>query len=192
MQTKTKYIHIRHWDYWWATYQLLEQNKPDSVEFSITNDKEGEDLFFHFDFYNLPALQNMMDADEYMERENPDYPVFEQKVEALKTGKLDYFVGSLYYPAFFPCLEFCNQPFAGGKTIFDAKAPVAAPDYAILFVREYKPLALETLKKWIERLTEPLFGEKYVYEFIDVPTKAQAQASYREEFTYLAFGRDKK
>ena len=127
-----------------------------------------------------------------MERENPDYPVFEQKVEALKTGKLDYFVGSLYYPAFFPRLEFCNQPFAGGKTIFDAKAPVAAPDYAILFVREYKPLALETLKKWIERLTEPLFGEKYVYEFIDVPTKAQAQASYREELTYLAFGRDKK
>ena len=59
-------------------------------------------------------------------------------------------------------------------------------------MREYKPLALETLKKWIERLTEPLFGEKYVYEFIDVPTKAQAQASYREEFTYLAFGRDKK
>ena len=115
MQTKTKYIHIRHWDYWWATYQLLEQDKPDSVEFSITNDKEGEDLFFHFDFYNLPALQNMMDADEYMERENPDYPVFEQKVEALKTGKLDYFVGSLYYPAFFPRLEFCNQPFAGER-----------------------------------------------------------------------------
>lgn len=192
MHTQTKYIQIRHWDYWWATYQLLEQDQPNSVEFSLTNDMEGEELFFHFDFYNLPALQNMIDKDEYMEPEHPDYPVFLHKVEALKKGELDYFVGSLYYPAFFPRLEFCNQPFTEGKTIFDAQSPIAAPDYAVLFLREDQPLVLDVLKKWIERLMQPLFGEQYTYEFVDVPTKVQAQKSYREEFSYLAFGRDKK
>ena len=188
MNVQTKYIRVRHWDYWWGAYQLLEKGCPNSVEFSLTDDVEGEELFFHFDFYNLPALQSMIKEGEYMEPESPDYPVFLEKAEALKKGELEYFIGSLYYEDFFPNLEFCNQPLIEGKTIFDAKAPVAAPYYAVLFLHEEQPLVPDVLKSWIERFTQPLFGQSFSFEFADVPTKAQAQESYRDEFAHLTFG----
>lgn len=188
MSTQTKYIRVRHWDYWWGTYQLLEQGHPNSVEFSLTNDADGEEAFFHFDCYNLQFMQEMIESGEYMEPENPDYPIFLQKAEALKRGEMDYFIGMLYYPPFSPRLEFCNQRSTENSTIFDAKAPASMPEYAVVFLGEKQRLVPEVLKKWVEQLAQPLLGELFTCEFADVPTKEQAQDSYRDEFAHLTFG----
>lgn len=192
MQTQTKYIRVRHWNYWWGAYQLLEGDEPAAAEFSLTNDIDGETLFFHFDFYNISALQETIAEKEFMEPDHCEYPMFLEKAEALQKGEISYFIGSLYYPSFHPTLEFCNQRETENQTIFDAQRPVAAPEYAVVFLGEKKPLVPEVLKKWVEQLAQPLFGQSFTCEFADVPTKTQAQESYRKEFAYLAFGRDKK
>lgn len=187
MSIQTKYVRVRHWDYWWSVYQLMKENEPQCVELSLTDDMEGEKHFFHFDFYNLPALQNLIDEDEYMEPESPDYPMLLEKVEALKKGELEYFVGALYYEHFSPNLGFCNQTLAEGKTVFDAQAPVAVPYYGVLFLREEQPLVPEVLKSWIEHLAQPFFGQSFDVEFVDVPPREQAETSYKQDFGSLPF-----
>lgn len=184
---QTKYIRVRHWDYWWLAYHMLKGYEPQCVELSLTYDVKGKEIFFHFDFYNLPALQSLIDEDEYMEPESPDYPVFLDKVEAMKKGELEYFVGALYYEHFSPSLSFCNQPLTEGKTIFDAKAPAAVPYYAVIFLREEQPLMPEILQSWIERLVQPFFGQPFALEFADVPTREQAETSYKQHSLRLGY-----
>lgn len=183
-----KYIRVRHWNYWWGAYQLLEEDQPDAAEFSLTHDEDGTEIFFHFDFLNLPALRTTIEEQDFIESSSPEYPVFLEKVEALRRGEIDHFVGVLYYPHFHPNVDFCNPKSAEGKTIFDAQRPMAKPEYGVVFLREQQPLVPDVLKEWVEKLSQPLFGETFTCEFSDVPTKKQAQDSYRDEFAHLTFG----
>lgn len=53
----TKYLHIHDWNYWWGYYRCgKDWDTFNGAEFSLTEDEAGENSFFHFDFYNLPAV----------------------------------------------------------------------------------------------------------------------------------------
>ena len=80
------------------------------AEFSLTEDEAGANSFFHFDFYNLPALHQMIQDGEFIKPESPDHPNFLKQAERLRNGEQDWFVGALYYPHFSPDLAFCNAP----------------------------------------------------------------------------------
>lgn len=69
MTKKIKYIHIRHWDYWWGVYNIgeLKNEEVSAVEFSLSNHPAGEDFYFHFDFYTLPALETILGDNEFIE-----------------------------------------------------------------------------------------------------------------------------
>ena len=56
-----KYLHIHDWNYWWGYYRCGKDWEPfHGAEFSLTEDEAGAASFFHFDFYNLPALRQMI------------------------------------------------------------------------------------------------------------------------------------
>ena len=93
-----KYLHIHDWNYWWCVYHCADGwDDPDAAEFCLTEDAAGEEFFFHFDFYNLPALHQTIRNGEFMEPESPDYPNFLKQAERLRNGEQDWFVGALYY-----------------------------------------------------------------------------------------------
>ena len=178
-----KYIQIRHWDYWWGVYQLGKKalNQPNAAEFSVTDAGDEDPRFFHFDFYNLSGLQEAIRDEEYIDPDDPDYPSFLYRTEALKQGSMEYFIGGLYYREFAPDLAFCNQPLTPGHTLLDLRAPAAAPCYAVLFLGEKRPLTPEILSAWMTRLSRPLFGRAYAFKIANVPTREEALASWREE-----------
>ncbi|MGN8969915.1 hypothetical protein [Intestinimonas sp. HCP28S3_D6] len=75
-----KYLHIQDWNYWWCVYHCADGwDDPDAAEFCLTEDAAGEEFFFHFDFYNLPALHQTIRNGEFMEPESPDYPNYYNK-----------------------------------------------------------------------------------------------------------------
>lgn len=77
-QQALKYLQIRHWNYWWGVYQCGTSTPacPNAVEFALTDDKAGSVPFFHFDFYTLPGLREILRDSSFMEPEDPDYPAF--------------------------------------------------------------------------------------------------------------------
>lgn len=176
-----KYIQIRHWDYWWGVYHCDQSvyTCPNAVEFSLTDDADGETRFFHFDFYNLSALQDTLRDKDLMEEEHPDYPSFLSRAEALTRGEMDYFIGSLYYQDFRPDLAFCNPSANSGRSLLDLKSPPATPYYAVLFLAEDRPFTPEVLTSWITRLSRPLFGTDFSVEIAHIPTMEEAFASYQ-------------
>lgn len=181
-----KYIRIRHWDYWWEVYQCGKQEPdcPKAVEFMLSDDREGRYPFFHLEFYNLPGLCDTLREGLFMEREDPDYPAFLRRAEALDRRELDYFVGALYYHDFVPDLTFCNQPLMPGHTLLDLTAPVARPYYGVLFLREEQPLTPEVLAKWVAALAKPLFQKNFLVEIADTPTRAEALASWQADHRF--------
>ena len=78
-----KYIQIRHWDYWWSVYQCGGASPacPNAVEFSLTDDREGKTLFFHFDLYNLSGLQDILRENTFIETDHPDHATFLHKAK---------------------------------------------------------------------------------------------------------------
>ena len=97
-----KYIQIRHWDYWWCAYGINEGENLSAVEFSITEDKNGEKLFFHLDLYTLAGLEH---PEGFMEPDTPEYLLFLDQANRLRNGEIDYFIGGLYYRNYTPNLE---------------------------------------------------------------------------------------
>ena len=94
-----KYLHIRDWNYWWDYYRCGKDREPfHGAEFSLTEDETGEEPFFHFDFYNLPALRQTIRDGEFVEPDSPDHPHFLEQARRLRSGEQDWFVGALYYP----------------------------------------------------------------------------------------------
>lgn len=128
-QQALKYLQIRHWNYWWGVYQCGTSTPacPNAVEFALTDDKAGSVPFFHFDFYTLPGLREILRDSSFMEPEDPDYPAFLHKTEDLQLGKIPYFIGGLYYRHFTPDLAFCNQSLSSKHTLLDLRAPSAWP-----------------------------------------------------------------
>ncbi|WP_317400517.1 hypothetical protein, partial [Anaerotruncus colihominis] len=154
-----KYLHIHDWNYWWCVYRCADGwDAPDAAEFSLTEDGAGEDFFFHFDFYNLPALHQTIQDGEFMEPENPDYPRFLKQAEQLRNGEQHWFVGALYYPHFSPDLAFCNAPARSSVPLTQLISPAVPPYYGVIFLREERPLSPKVLTHWVERLSQPLFG----------------------------------
>lgn len=178
-----KYIQIRHWDYWWSVYQCGGASPacPNAVEFSLTDDREGKTLFFHFDLYNLSGLQDILRENTFIETDHPDHAAFLHKAKALERGEISYFIGALHYPGFMPDLAFCNQILTPECTLLELKAPPTAPYYAVLFLKEDRPLIPEVLNHWMTRLSHLLFGQDISFEMVNVPTRAEALESWQTE-----------
>lgn len=175
-----KYIHIRHWNYWWEVYGCgaVIPAGPHTVEFSLTSDEAGSAQFFRLDLCNLSGLRDALWDDGLYPAEHPDHALFLQRAEDLALGKSDFFVGALYYPDFTPALAFCSQPLAEGRRILDLKAPAAAPCYAAVFLAEDRPLMPEILENWMARLSQPLFGQSFTARIVRTPSCQEVLASW--------------
>lgn len=177
-----KYLHIHDWNYWWGIYRCDDGwDTPNGAEFSLTNDKLGEDPFFHFDFYNLASLKQTIQNGDFMESEDVDYPAFLEQAERLINGKQDWFVGALYYPHFTPKLDFCNAPSQNGTLLTQLTSPSMPPYYGVIFLREDRPLSPEILISWVERLSCPLFGYPFSVRMGMIPTCQETLQSYQKE-----------
>lgn len=177
-----KYLHIHDWNYWWGVYHCDEGwDTPNSAEFSLTNDELGEDLFFHFDFYNLASLQQTIQDGEFIAPEQTDYPAFLEQAEQLINGKQDWFIGALYYPDFTPKLDFCNAPSQRQILLSELTSPPMPPHYGVIFLREERPLSSEILVSWAERLSCPLFGYPFSVKMARIPTCQETLQSYQKD-----------
>ena len=144
-----KYLHIHDWNYWWGYYRCGKDWEPfHGAEFSLTEDEAGETSFFHFDFYNLPVLRQMIRDGEFVEPDSPDHPSFLEQAERLKNGEQDWFVGALYYPHFSPETRFCNASVRSGVPLTQLLSPSVPPYYGVIFLREERPLTPEVLTHW--------------------------------------------
>ena len=181
MKPDKKYIQIRHWDYWRGIYGCNGEAAPNAVEFSLTEDAAGNQLFFHFDFYNLPALRDTLRQGDFIGADHPDYTAFLCKTEDLAKQKIPYFIGGLYYRYFTPDLSFCNPPPSAQKRIADLLSPPAAPYYAVIFLAEENPLTPDVLLSWTQRLSQPLFGRRFFCEIANIPSQEDMMDTYWTE-----------
>ena len=178
-----KYIHIRHWDYWWSVFGIVSTSIS-SVEFSLTDDKEGEKFYFHFDVYTLAAFPEITKPGEFYEPDDASWPYFMEYAKALEEGSIDYFVGMLYYEdGYLPDIIRCNQFKEQGKDIFSVMSEGEPPYYAVLFIREKRPLCPELILEWAEKLSPFLFQGEVTYKFADVPSEDEAREAYNEMLT---------
>ena len=179
------YLQIRDWNYWWNVYQFggAEPSVPQVAEFSLTFDQDGEAFYFAFDFYNLSALRQFCSAESeaFVEPEHPDRPLFLNLAEQLLAGKREFFIGALYYENPVPSLALCNRPLSEKETLFDRKSLPAAPYYAVVFLREDRPLTPEVLISWVERLAPALLGKTLSCRLGWSPSRETALRSYQEE-----------
>lgn len=178
MMKQTKFIHIRHLNYWWGVYNIGKFKSEDvsAAEFSLFNDPAGENFYFHFDFYTLPAIGNMLAENEFMEADSSEYPCSLEKCRKLQNEELDYFVGALYYENYHPTIKDCEL---GEGSLFDKKSPNSSPYYAVVFLNEKQPLLPELLVRWLERLSSAFFGEYLSFELANVPSKEEAEKEYK-------------
>ena len=158
------YLQIRDWNYWWNVYHFggAEPSVPQGAEFSLTFDQDGEGFYF-------------------VEPDHPDRPLFLDLAEQLSVGKRDYFIGALYYEKPVPSLALCNRPLSEEETLFDRKSLPAAPYYAVVFLREDRPLTPEVLISWAERLAPALLGKTLSCRLGWTPSREAALKSYQEE-----------
>ncbi len=181
-QSSQKYIQIRHWDYWWEVYSCgRDWAGPQGAEFSLTDDEDGEKLFFHFDFYNLPGLREILRQEELIQADSSDYPAFLRQVRELEQGERRYFIGGLYYRPFTPDLAFCNQPLTPERTLLDLRAPVASPYYAVVLLAEERPLTPEVLASWMTQLSCPLFGRTFSAVMAHTPAREEALEQWKDQ-----------
>lgn len=174
-----KYLHIHDWNYWWGVYRCAKDwSVPNGVEFSLTEDEEGEKTFFHFDFYNRFALEEMFRTQEFIESDNPDYPAFSENIRRLCLGEQDWFLGALYYPRYTPDLALCNR---SDIPLPQRLSPPVPPYYGVIFLREEHPLSPEVLTHWVEKLSKPLFGEPFSCILAKVPTQQETMEQFEEE-----------
>ena len=153
----------RHLDYWEGVYGIGAP--PCYLEFALYENRAAEavvDSFFHFDVGNLTAALNWEEWDDEEKKR-----AFLRQAERLEAGEIDYWISWLYYPAGYPasdsylCYESC---LTRGNTIFDIKnARGVSPYYAVIFVRETRPLMPEVLSGWMEKLSPVLFGDHCSY-----------------------------
>ena len=176
---ETRHLQIRHWDYWWSAHGFAAP--AESAEFSITKDETGKNFYFHLDLDTIPALKRLCVPGEFLEEDDPSYPIFLQKAEALCRGELDFFVGWLYYRYYAPDISVCNQFQERGNDIFQVKSLPQSPYYAVIFIREEQALSLERLLQWMDRLSWPLFRQKFTWKVAQVPTREASWKSYQEE-----------
>lgn len=172
-----KYIQIRHWDYWWCVYGCVDA-PVSGAEFSITDDKAGNELYFHLDLYTLPALREYIISGEFIEKDDKNFPYFQKCADQLLSGSIDYFVGGLYYRDDTFDLARYNQFWQEKKTVFSVKSPERVPYYAALFICEEEDLLPDRLVDWMQRLSPSLFHESFYYEIADMPSYERAAEAH--------------
>ena len=173
-----KYIQVRHMDYWWGVYNVGEfkQEYIDGLEFSLTNDSKGEELFFHFDLWNLPCLEQMIAEEEFMEKGDPDYDLLLHQYNALKNHETDFFIADLFYfdekhenGYGYLSLGKCRL---NGNSIFELRNKNnEKPYYGVIFINESEALIPEKVIKWMEKLSTELFQENFQLQFANIPNK---------------------
>lgn len=176
----TRYIHICHWDYWYNVHHISGQ-AANSVEFRITNDAEGKDQFFHLDLCNIPGMEQLLKQDDYIDQEDPSYPEFYRRMEALKQGNIPFLIGALFFPHYSPSVNICNQPLDEGKSLFEINTPSVPPYYADIFLQETRPLTPDVLLEWLQQLCPVLFHENFIFRMADMPSYEESLRSYRED-----------
>ena len=180
---QTKYLHIYDWNYWWSIYRCGEGwEPPDGAEFSITEDEAGEARYFHFDFYNLSALERTLREQDFIEPDGSDYPAFLENAQRLRRGEQAFFLGALYYPNYIPDLEADSQ---NGVPLLQRLSPPVPPFYGVVFLREERSLEPEVLREWVEKLSRPLFGEAFSCALAQVPTRQETLERLQEEMRCL-------
>lgn len=177
------YIFTRHWDYWYSVYHIGKYANihADEVEFYISSQANGEGETFHFDFYSLPALTKMIENNDFISNDNSEYTLFIEKFNALKEGKIDFFIGSLYYQTFNPDLTTCNKALMEGKNILDYKSPSYKPYYAVIFIGEDRSLMPDLIIEWAEKVCTTLFHECFDFQIADIPTIERTLESYNDD-----------
>ena len=179
-------LHIYDWNYWWGYYRCGKGWEPfHAAEFSLTEDEAGEASFFHFDFYNLPALHQTIRDGEFVEPDSPDHPSFLEQAERLKNGEQDWFIGALYYPHFSPEMHFCNAYVRSGVPLTQLVSPSVPPYYGVIFLREENPLTPEVLTHWVETLSRPLFGQQFSCTLAQVPSRQEAMEQFEKEMRLM-------
>lgn len=168
---KTKYIQIQNLNYFDGLYELMGNSISDlmGVEFSITDDKKGEEQYFWMDFFNLRALNE----GDLKEEANPQH-----LSEKLNSGEIDFFIRSAYFPTpevFYEPKDFCS------KTIFQQKNPTT-PHYTHICLNETEPLTPENIIKWLQKLSITLFGEQFDFQMGQVESKDEAVIRCKKEF----------
>ena len=176
---QTKYLRISDWNYWWCVYRCGEGwGPPDGAEFSIMEDEAGEERFFHFDFYNLSALEETLREQDFIEPDSPDCPAFLENAQRLRRGEQEFFLGALYYPNYTPDLGSNGQD---GIPLLQRLSPPVPPYYGVVFLREERPLEPEVLRQWVEKLSRPLFGEAFSCALAQVPTRQETLEQFQKE-----------
>ncbi|MCL2675519.1 MAG: hypothetical protein FWE84_02885 [Firmicutes bacterium] len=191
MGEKLKYIHVRHWDYWYGVYEIGDYKQEDisGLEFNLTNDEEGEKIFFHFDLLNIPALEHMIAEDEYIGKDDIDCELFLQQYENLKNQKIDFFIADLFYLKEkrieigygYLSLRDCQL---NGKSVFELKNKNnEKPYYGTIFVSDPNALMPQRVIHWMEKLSDELFKEKFRVQFAKVPNKDETVKAHEEDWS---------
>ncbi len=178
----TRYLHIRHWDYWYDVYHIHDRH-PNSVEFCITEDEAGEQFFFHFDITNQVGMEQLLTQDDYIKSDDPTYTDFCAKVEALRKGEIPFFVGALFFQHYTPSIQVCNAPLEGTQSLLDIRSPSVPPYYADIFVNEFRPLTPEVLLEWVARLSPTLFHQSFECKIANVPSQEETLHMYAQDHT---------
>lgn len=161
MNKKTRYVFVRHQDY----FDMLNRfESPNCVEFNLYETPNAPDpfrnAFFHFDFYNLRCMKNENVYEEYPEGIAPRAFAAHR---AFLNGTDDYLVDLLFYPS--STSRYYGAPLPIGKTLMQLTQMDEKPFYVYIYLRECAPLTLDVICQWLERLSNPLFGDKAKYEF---------------------------
>ena len=114
------------------------------------------------DLYTLPALEEFLKSEEYIEKTDRSFPCFVEMSSALHRGSMEYFIGGLYYRDYWPEIAWCNQFWQEEKGIFSLLLP-------------------KLLLEWVKKLSVPLFRISDDYEIANQPSYEAAGAEYQLE-----------
>lgn len=176
----TRYIHVRHWDYWYDVHHISGQT-PNSVEICITDDMEGNQPFFHLDLCNTSGMERLLEQDEYIDKKDPSYPSFCKRLDALRRGETPFLIGALFFQHYIPPVDICNRPIDEGTSLFDLCSPSMPPYYADIFLHEARPLTPDVLQEWVEKLAPILFHQNFSCKVVDMPSYEESLRAYRED-----------
>lgn len=176
----TRYLHIRHWDYWYGVYHI-DGCTPNSAEFIITEDEKGEQPFFHFDITNLAGMEQLLAEDDYIQPNDPSYPDFCAGVDALRKGKIPFLIGGLFFRHYTPPISVCNAPLNRSISLLDIHSPSVPPYYADIFIQESRLLTPDVLVEWVEHLSPTLFHQRFTCQIADIPTEEETRDAHQED-----------
>jgi hypothetical protein len=144
----------------------------DDYDFWLTDDREGERVYFSLELMNLPHLAYLLSEDWHFQAEVRDLAAYQNRYKALRGGDIRYFIGNLYYGEKNESgggYEFLSvgESVLDGRTVFEVKNRNGMSPYsASIYLAETKPLTPERVTEWMEKLSLELFGTAYRFEYV--------------------------